>query len=253
MERPVIGIDRFHLLQLIRLSLQCVAFRFEPASMNTPAQSDVVHASTVAILRAVEMLGKPAPDKPAILCITRGDFSVDALNLSFRLPAYNWLFLSHGMLKKVQRPWLPEELMHQGEYARYKGPVYDAAWGKSKAMCVTALQYMIAKRKVVAVMAANFDYWQDEGMRLACAELKLPFLVLLREHSIIPFDIVLTGNFYLKSPVTPYAAGVAVAGPTSMEVLTKCNVFGADKIWVTGLPRYDPWIDNLRDKAPRKR
>jgi hypothetical protein len=98
------------------------------------------------------------------------------------------------------------------------------------------------KYPVSAVLSANFDYWQDAGFKKACKGLDIPFLVLSREHPIIPRACEKVMEWYRQSQYHFDGTAIAVAGRSTRNVILNAKtICEPEQVIITGLPRYDAW------------
>lgn len=110
------------------------------------------------------------------------------------------------------------------------------------------------KVQVHAIMSANLDYWQDAGFKDVCASENIPFVVLSREHPIVPEVCDIVSKRYADARYRFKGTKIAVAGQSSKDVICKrSNVCSEYDVIVTGLPRFDAWfdVDTTRPKSNR--
>ncbi len=192
------------------------------------------------------------PDRRAVLCLHSLQFNRDIAVLQERSTKYIWPALPDTFLTDTQTAWMPERARVQTSYLNESGPDMDAAWAKSKRFAVGILTGLMEKgMKLTAVMGGNWDYWAEECMRLACAELGLPFLVLLREHYLAPNRLEAAMEYYQSFPRVPEVAGIAVAGPTVIDLAVVLGLFPASKLRATGWPRLDVWRYPVAPRSDR--
>jgi hypothetical protein len=175
-----------------------------------------------------------------IFCLHRESFVKDIAELKERTN-FDYPILTAGYTR-LQMAWTPDVMCVQTFYQVHCND-YPRAIEKSTQYALFILNRVKKKGTLAAVASANFDYWQDVGFKIACKQLGIPFIVLSREHPIIPHacDIVL--DWYVRSNYRFNGDLIAVAGQSSKIVLDKAAVCTEDKIIVTGLPRYDAWVD----------
>lgn len=150
---------------------------------------------------------------------------------------YNWLEIQALALGKVQAPWVPTHLQVQA----FDQSTLDIeeGWNRCAEFAEALLKALRSKVPLAAVMSANIDYWPDEGLRRACIALDIPFTALYREVWFQEQD----GNDYFRTyHFKTDAAGMAVAGQFTKDILARWNVLPKDKLTVTGLPRFDWWF-----------
>jgi hypothetical protein len=100
---------------------------------------------------------------------------------------------------------------------------------------------------LAAIISAAFDYGFEEGLRRACAKSGIPFLVLYREVGILPRHWESNKNYYKTYTLRPDVKGIAVGGRSASEELIENRVFPSEKVFITGFPRLDPWVDRLQN------
>ena len=177
---------------------------------------------------------------PTVVCISSQQFQTDMLVLQSGVRDFDWRPLKDLLLIEAQAPWMPKSMQQQTVYAYESGPEVEAIWEQARKVGVQFLDGIIKEHRVTAVLAGNWDYWQDEAIRLACEAKGIPFLTLLREHFLTAHNY--EGGFaYQGYKLTPKTAGVAVAGEISRKTLTKFGIIPYERIRVTGLPRFDLW------------
>jgi hypothetical protein len=178
--------------------------------------------------------------RPTVVCISSLQFETDMKVLQSGVREIDWHTLKDFALADAQVPFMPERMQQQTDYAYEQGPDIEEIWEKSRAVGLHFLDGLMKERRVTAVMAGNWDYWQDEAMRLACETRGIPFLTLLREHFLTAEDHE-DGFGYKGYRLKPKTAGVAVAGELSRQTLSRFNIIPDERIRITGLPRFDLW------------
>lgn len=179
--------------------------------------------------------------KPAILCLNSEQFNRDVLELGKHGKRYEYLLLPDTLLIDGQ-PWVPPPLREQSAYVNFKGPTVDKIWDKSRRFGLAVIDDARRSGKnVVAVMSGNWDYWNDEGLRLACTELGLPFLVLLRESYLNTYGLQENIDYFSQWRRIPQPDAVAMAGPLTVTLFEKLNLFQKAPMISTGWPRFDVW------------
>lgn len=179
--------------------------------------------------------------KPAILCLNSDQFNRDVLELGKYGKRYEYMLLPDTLLVDGQ-PWVPPPLREQSAYVNFKGPTVERVWEKSRRFGRAVIDD--ARRSgadVVAVMAGNWDYWNEECMRLACTELGLPFLVLLRESYLNTYGLQENIDYFAQWRRIPQPDAIAMAGPLTVSLFEKLNLFAKAPMIPTGWPRFDVW------------
>jgi hypothetical protein len=185
---------------------------------------------------------------PKILCLSRESFSKDISELRKRTD-YSYISISGGFTR-FQMAWTPKEMQIQTFYQSYEGLEKNDATEKSVRYALRLIELAGRKKKISAVLSANFDYWQDNGFKVACKQLGIPFIVLSREHLVIPFACDEVRDWYIKSNYKFTGAAIAVAGQSTKLLLDSIETICCkNKVLVTGFPRLDSWLD-IRKKNP---
>lgn len=180
------------------------------------------------------------PSKPIILCLTRDFFRKDIEVLETRKKKWNYVLVEAGMTK-IQQAWAPEELQIQVGYQKFQGPKYEQSRRKSETLAKELIKLVAKKQKVVAILSANIDYWQEEGFINSTKTLGLPFLALSREHAVIPQIQDAVKLDYGSNKFQYRGDAVAIAGAAFKKVLVDCLCCTDEQVWVTGFPRLDVW------------
>jgi hypothetical protein len=176
-----------------------------------------------------------------ILCLQRESFVKDIIELRKR-SNYNYPMIAGGFTR-FQMVWFPIEMQIQTFYKLHQKKNNKAV--TLAAEYATHLILLVSKKhSVQAILSANFDYWQDAGFKIACKKLGIPFLVLSREHPVIPKVCDEGVNWYKESAYHFEGAAIAVAGHSTKDVIMKVDtICKPEQITITGLPRYDAWLD----------
>lgn len=179
---------------------------------------------------------------PLVLCLARDLFVKDIAELRKRTNFSYSLVL--GGYTRFQNAWMPKEMQMQTYYQSYRGQNRDKAIMTSMLYAKHLIALAGKKRKVDAIMSANFDYWQDLSFKLACKEIGIPFIALCKEHPVIPTTYEDSVLWYRRAAYSFSGSAIAVAGlMTKSMVLTAGVAKNPDLVVKTGLPRYDAWID----------
>ncbi|WP_152980046.1 hypothetical protein [Mesorhizobium sp. 1M-11] len=189
---------------------------------------------------------------PLILCLSRESFIKDIRELR-RRTEFSYALITAGFTR-FQMSWTPAPMQIQTFYQKYDGPGKTEALTKSTQYALQLIRLAGKKSQVRAVLSANFDYWQDAGFKQACKILNIPFIVLSREHPIIPKTCDIVESWYRNSGYHFDGAAIAVAGPSTELVLRKVGtVCRRDQVVITGLPRFDAWRDVDTSKPMQQR
>ena len=183
-----------------------------------------------------------ASQGPVVLCLFRESFIKDVYEMRKRT---NMRFaVVMGGFTRFQEVWFPAEMQTQTFYQTYKGSGRDRALYLSRLYAHYLLIYAERRSTVQAVLSANFDYWQDVGLKQVCKERKIPFVVLSREHPVIPKVCDVVTKWYVESAYAYKGDIIAVAGNSTKNVLARIGtVCRDDQVIITGLPRFDAWRD----------
>jgi len=179
------------------------------------------------------------PGRTTVLVARRAQFSKDVEQLRQRTNL-NFAAISAVKVKKAQEPWVPENLRQQTYFTALLDEAPDLKNRLQEFGCVF-LQEASRKIRIDAFMAANFDYWQDEAIKLGCAVLGIPFLVLSRENYTIPWTSPWLHQRIAEAKFRFHGNGVACFSHATKTAMSP-GMSNPDDIWVTGAPRYDPWL-----------
>lgn len=184
----------------------------------------------------------PIRPGPTVLCLSRESFIKDVVELRSR-GQFNYPMVMGGFTR-FQMAWFPAEMQTQTFYQAYRGAGKEDAVRKSTAYAHQLIKLASRTRKIDAVLSANFDYWQDVGFKQACRNLNIPFVVLSREHPIVPKVCDVVVDWYQRAAYTFDGTVIAVAGKSTRDVLARVgSVCRPEQVVITGLPRFDAWLD----------
>jgi hypothetical protein len=179
-------------------------------------------------------------ERPTVVCVSSQQFETDIQVLQNGVRDIHWHLLRDYDVAGAQAGWMPEHMQIQTKYAYETGPHVAEIWERARAVGLHFLTPLVKEHRVTAVMAGNWDYWNDEAIRLACETLEIPFLTLLREHFLTAANYE-TGLGYQGYTLKPKTQAVAVAGDITRRTLIKFGIIPDERIRVTGLPRFDLW------------
>ena len=179
------------------------------------------------------------PGKEIVLCISRDYFSKDIEQLNKR-SKYSYFELK-SRFTRFQESWLHQSARIQTFYQRRLYFLGKKPVDMSKAYANKIFEDISKKGKIVAVLSANIDYWQDTGFKLVCKDNKIPFLSLSREHYTIPKSYVANQQWFKDARFKFEGDGVAVAGFQTEAILVESGACTKDQVRVTGFPRFDAW------------
>ena len=181
-----------------------------------------------------------------VLCLSRESFIKDIMELRSR-GKFNYPMVIGGFTR-FQMAWFPNAMQIQTFYQAYEGKGKEYAIKQSTAYAHQLIKLASRKQKINAVLSANFDYWQDVGFKQACKDLEIPFVVLSREHPVIPKVCDVVVDWYQRSAYRFEGAAIAVAGKSTRDVLARVDsVCRPEQVTITGLPRFDAWLDVNKD------
>ncbi len=196
-------------------------------------------------------LGKPKSDKKNILCLYRESFIKD-INALRRYGQFNYIVVTAGFTR-FQKAWLPKQLVEQTFYQRHIEK-YPEAVKKSQKYAETLYRLMDRKFTIDGFLTGNFDYWQDHYFKIIAKSNKIPFLVLSREHPVIPEVCNIVKARYASAMYQFDGDAIAVAGQSTFDVINQSRtICSEDKIRITGLPRYDDWRPIVKNKPLTER
>lgn len=176
-----------------------------------------------------------------ILCLQRESFVKDVTELRKR-SKLNYPMVAGGFTR-FQMVWFPSEMQIQTFYKIHQNK-NDKAIKLGSEYANHLIHLVNKKHPVHAILTANFDYWQDAAFKLACKELEIPFLVLSREHPVIPKVCDEVIDWYKQSSYQFEGTAIAVAGYSTKDVIMKVDtICKQEQVTITGLPRYDAWLD----------
>jgi len=176
-----------------------------------------------------------------ILCLYRESFIKDVIELRKRT-ALNYPIVMGGFTR-FQMAWFPQNMQVQTFYQAYLNE-NERAIEQGTIYARHLIQLVNQKVPVQGILSANFDYWQDAVFKKVCKELDIPFLVLSREHPIIPKVCDYVTDRYRKADYHFEGTAIAVAGRSTKNVIEKVKtVCAPEQVVITGLPRYDAWLD----------
>jgi len=189
-------------------------------------------------------------DAPVILCLERALFRKDIEEMRKRT-GLGFVSVQAARVKKFQEPWIAPRFREQtyfyslleGELIRAKAPL--ARFGRA------FLEAAARRRPIAAVLAGNTDYWQDEAIKLGCADLGIPFLVLCRENYVWKKSADYVHRRFIESKFRFRGQGVAVASEVTRQTMVSSGAFTPEAVAVTGWPRFDIWFGRQAAAGPR--
>jgi hypothetical protein len=180
--------------------------------------------------------------RPTVLCLERAQFSKDIAELRTRT-AYNWVAVRSTRPKHIQEKWVAQKYRIQTYFTHYLDTTASHLKAGLEEFGTAFLRAAMAKHPIDAVMAGNTDYWQDDAIKLGCARLGIPFLVLGRENYTKKIDADKLFHRFQDAKLHFSGAGVAVLSAATRNVMVGSGAFPDEDVWVTGAPRFDRWFD----------
>lgn len=185
------------------------------------------------------------PGTPTVLCISKMQFTKDIEQLR-RHTNVRWAILQSKALSEAQYRWVPERERLQTIFSVRDTPEVREARAHCEKFAEKLIEEILEREKIDAILSCNMDYWQDHGLRVVSQKYGIPFLVLCREHDIVP-DFVeeklqINQELHFRFP----GEGIAIFGDITLRTLVDGGYCEREKITITGAPRLDEW----RDKAP---
>ncbi|MHA6327199.1 hypothetical protein [Roseivivax sp. CAU 1753] len=172
------------------------------------------------------------------MVMMRASFDKDIAALSEHT-GLGFVIVRKGFVR-FQQIFLPSERREQTYYQTATKPFS----GDRDPQAIYAAELLDQARRhapIVGVLSANIDYWQDVGLKYQCRRQNLVFGVLCRENAVIPKIVALNYARYADSSYRFDGDFVVMAGQISAQMLRDAGVANPDRIYATGLPRYDVW------------
>lgn len=141
---------------------------------------------------------------------------------------------------RFQEIFLPRDRREQ-TYYQFARTTFSGADDPQAIFAAELLKQAGRIAPISGVLSANIDYWQDVGLKYQCRENKLVFGVLCRENAVIPKIVRQNYDRYRNSGYHFDGDFVVMAGQTSAKMFRDAGVAPADRIYSSGLPRYDVW------------
>ena len=193
----------------------------------------------IACLRVTKEIR--ATTKPTILVVSRPLFDKDIAEID-REGRFNWLKLSGYSLNKVQKRILPPEAQRQrAYYTLLSDPAYRSFWQAVERLATALLTVLRMRGRLDAVLSSHLDYWQDEGLRRACARFNIPFLALCHENYNIPKTYQARGDEYSEVGFRFNGTAIATFSEHMRDLFVRRGVCSSERVVVTGAPRFDGW------------
>lgn len=178
---------------------------------------------------------------PTVLVLTQPLFEKDIAEIN-REGRFNWFALSAAKFSRIQKLILPKEICRQRFFFEsVKDAKYQSCWRRAEELGAGLLGALRLLQPIDAVLTAHIDYWQDEGLRRACARLGIPFLVLCHENYNIPKTYRVRRQEFTDLGFRFGGTAVATFSDHIRDMFVVGGVCSPDRVVVTGPPRYDGW------------
>ena len=176
-----------------------------------------------------------------VLAIANDLFQKDLSEID-RERKINWLFLHKNKYGRSQNRLVPQELRQQRfYYPSLSDPKYQANWRDIEQFGLALMRAVQLRGHIDAVLSAHVDYWQDEGLRRACEHLGIPFLVLCQENYNVAKTYRARAEELTQLRFRFGGAAIATFSEHMRELFVRSQVCSADRVMVTGAPRFDGW------------
>lgn len=189
------------------------------------------------------------PGKSGItfLVMMRPSFDKDITSLA-KHTDLGFIIVQNGFTR-FQQIFLPRDRCEQTYYQNAQKP-FSGANDPQATYADMLLRHAEKYAPVSGVLTANIDYWQDVGLKHHCAARNLVFGVLCRENAVIPQVVKLNYERYRDAAYKFSGDFVVMAGSTSAQMFRDAQVAVPERIYSSGLPRYDVWHDTATDVTP---
>lgn len=192
-----------------------------------------------------------AKNNPTVLVVTQTQFEKDIAEID-REGSINWLFLPKRAFGKTQKQLLPNGVRSQRFYYPSLSDLnYRAHWRQIEKYALGLLDVLRLRWKIDAVLSAHVDYWQDEGLRRACARRGIPFLVLCQENYNIPKTYRTRREEFRSVDFRFGGTAIATFSEGMRDLFVQNGICSADRVVVTGAPRLDGWQRTQNRPGPR--
>jgi hypothetical protein len=191
-----------------------------------------------------------APARPTILVIGNILFDKDIAEID-RVGRFNWIYLRR-LSKILENRILPKDVRVQRHYHAYlSDPKYRCHWRASERFGMALLRTLRLTGPIEAVVSSHIDYWQDEGIRVACSRLGIPFLALCHENYNVPKTFRVRSNEFQKLGFRFNGTAVATFSEHMRDMFVREQICSPNRIVVTGAPRLDIWRRVTNKPGPR--
>lgn len=200
---------------------------------------------------AKEVSVKAANDsRPIVLCLDRPVFDADvhqlrrrALHFNFvpvKFSAYTSFLTGHPFTEFAQTTFY--QLMSSA----------PNAFANAVSVWERALDQISSNHEIAGFMTGNFDYYQDEPVRIVGKRHGIPVVALQREHPLSEGQINRTREHYKQFPYPDRGMWMLMGGNQSM-IYPELGMVEPRRCIQTGFPRFDAYRETDADfHAARK-
>jgi hypothetical protein len=181
------------------------------------------------------------PGCPVVLCLDRALFRKDVAVLRKRTP-FSYVDVSAKRLKRFQERWVAPKWRLQTYFTGYLEGPQSSVKPLLEQFGIAFLQAASRRHPIAGVLSGNFDYWQDDALKIACHCLGIPFFVLCRENYVWEAGVDYMKDRIADSKYRFLGAGVAVASEATNRSLSGSGGFDDGVLTITGFPRFDEWV-----------
>jgi hypothetical protein len=176
-----------------------------------------------------------------VLCLDRALFRKDVAVLRRRTP-FSYVDISAKRVKRLQERWVAPKWRIQTYFTGYLEGAQKGVKPLLEEFGVAFLEAASRRHPIAAVLAGNFDYWQDDALKIACHRLGIPFFVLCRENYVWEAGVDFVKARIADAKYRFLGAGVAVASEATFRSLSASGGFDDGVVRITGFPRFDEWV-----------
>lgn len=180
--------------------------------------------------------------RPTLLALNRTVMSSDLRALNGRA-ALNVMAVWSSDFRAMLRQRVPKREQSQTYFAGIYASYSEARRESLRRVARAALDGLLARTPIDAIVVANTDYWEDVVMMDVARERGIPFLVLCRENYAVQETQDWLRNHIAKSGYAFHGDGVAVASDITKTFFEDVGCYGNSVIETVGWPRFDSWRD----------
>ena len=188
----------------------------------------------------------------SVLCLSRELFSKDISALrEYGEFCYVSVFRGYNLFQRI---WTSRESREQTLYQQRVKKLSRYQRRAQVIYSLSVISFACLHRNPYIVLSANIDYWQDRGFLVACKYLKIKFVALCKENPVVPNEIKKCHDWYHDLRYKFHGDLISVASTTARDAYRSfLPGFPAEKIVVSGLPRFDSWLDEKTLESRRSR